>query len=101
VVAIFQILWKNYQTPYHFEQKDYNNQKPIKIELSENVSFLNKAGIQNTLNQIPSHTKVIIDGTRTKDIHPDVIEIIEDFSLNAQTRDIDLELVNVKDCKLP
>ena len=40
----------------------------------------------NTLNHVPNGKHVIIDGTKTKDIHPDVIEIIEDFKSNALTR---------------
>ena len=37
VVAIFQILWENYQTPYQTKERGKI------ISLAENVSFLNKA----------------------------------------------------------
>lgn len=100
VVAIFQILWKNYQVPYTFESDKMKSGGPVKIQLAENVSFLNKAGILNTLNTIPDNKHVIIDGSRSTDIHPDIIEIIEDFKANALTRNITVESINVAGTKM-
>ena len=87
-VAIFHILYNNYKTPYHFDPDNYKQGEPIIIELSEDVSFLNKGSILQTLNHLPNDVEVFIDGTKTKKIHPDVIEIIEDFKLNAIERNI-------------
>lgn len=92
VVAIFHILWNNYKTPYHFDPQAYVPGEPVTIQLSEDVSFLNKAGIMHTLEQLPDATKVIIDASKTQTIHPDVIEIIEDFRENARTRGVEVEL---------
>ncbi|MCB0641574.1 MAG: SulP family inorganic anion transporter [Phaeodactylibacter sp.] len=96
VVAIFHILWNNYKTPYHFDPQAYKPGEPITIQLSEDVSFLNKAGIMHTLEQLPDATKVIIDASKTQTIHPDVIEIIEDFKENARTRDVEVEIRGFK-----
>lgn len=101
VVAIFQILWKNYQIPYTFESDNLKKGGPVRIQLAENVSFLNKAGILNTLNNIPENKHVIIDGTRAKDIHPDIIEIIDNFKENAKTRNITIETINLEDDHTP
>lgn len=90
-VAIFHILYNNYSTPYHFNQDTYDKTKPVSLVLSEDVSFLNKGGILHTLNQLPDGVSVFIDGSKTKSIHPDVIEIIEDFTLNAKNRGITVE----------
>ncbi len=94
VVAIFYILWNNYKTPYHFDPENHVEGEPIKIELSEDVSFLNKASILNTLNQLPDNSVVHIDATKAKSIHPDILEIIEDFTENAKTRDITVNVVS-------
>ncbi len=91
-VAIVQILWNNYKVPYHFNVKDYVAGEPVRIVLSEDVSFLNKASIMQTLNGLPDGSEVIIDGTKTRTIHQDVIEIIDDFKANALTRNIELKL---------
>ncbi len=87
-VAIFYILYNNYKTPYHFNPETYKKGEPILIELSEDVSFLNKGSILQTLNHLPNDSEVSIDGRNAKTIHPDVIEIIDDFKQNAKSRNI-------------
>lgn len=88
-VAIVVIMWNNYRLPYRFNEADMLSGKPIVIELAEEVSFLNKAGIQRTLNEMPDNVEVIIDATNTHSMHPDVVEIINDFLTHA-------ELVGIK-----
>lgn len=97
LVAVVFILWNNFKTPYHFDPKDVKEGEPIRIELSEDVSFLNKAGFIKTFGLIPEDSHVIIDATRTKDIHWDVLELIEDFKINAQSKNIRLELIGFKE----
>lgn len=87
-VAIFYILINNYKIPYHFNLQDYQTGKPIRIELSEDVSFLNKASIQKTLDSLPNGSSVMIDASRAVYVHPDIIEIIEDFKERAQLKNI-------------
>jgi len=98
-VAIFHILYNNYKTPYHFDPQNYKKGEPIIIQLSEDVSFLNKGSILQTLNHLPNDAEVYIDGTRAKKIHPDVIEIIEDFKLNAIARNITINCKGLGDEK--
>ncbi len=87
-VAIFYILRNNYKIPYHFNLEDYTVGKPIKIQLSEDVSFLNKASIQKTLDSLPDGSSVMIDASRAVYVHPDIIEIIEDFKERAKLKNI-------------
>ncbi len=95
LVAIFHILWNNYKTPYHFDEDTIAKDKPIQIKLSEDVSFLNKASIMNTLRNIPKGAHVVIDASKTRSIHLDVLEIIDDFRINAHERDIEVEMENL------
>ena len=95
IVAFFQILWNNYKVPFHFDANDYEKGNPIKIQLSEDVSFLNKASIIHTIKLIPNDVHVIVDATKTKNIDLDVLEIIEDFLQNAKTRNINIELIGL------
>ncbi|MDP4709985.1 MAG: SulP family inorganic anion transporter [Saprospiraceae bacterium] len=97
LVAIFHILWNNYRTPYHFDPNTHVQGQLIHIQLSEDVSFLNKAGIMHTLNQIPDGSSVVIDASNTKTIHLDVLEIIDDFVENAKTRDIAVKIEGMTD----
>lgn len=92
-VSIIHILWKNYRVPYHFDPYKYRPGMPIHIQLSEDVTFLNKAGIKRTLNELPNDCRLVLDASRTLDLDPDVREIIDDFLGSAATRRIHVELV--------
>jgi MFS superfamily sulfate permease-like transporter len=96
-VGIMQILWNNYKTPYHFDPSAYVEGQPVQIQLSEDVTFLNKASILQTLNHLPDGCHIVIDGSKAKNVHPDVFEIIEDFEKNAPSRDIKLDCVGFDD----
>jgi len=96
VVAIFNVLYKNYQKPYHIDETKRVGGKEIHLELSEDVTFLNKAGILRTLNQIPEGVKVVIDASKTVEMDKDVREIIKDFQEGAQYKDIEVELIERK-----
>jgi MFS superfamily sulfate permease-like transporter len=70
---------------------------PIHIELSEDVTFLNKAGIKRTLSELSDGAKVIIDARRTVELDPDVKEIIDAFTLSTKERGIHYELIGFKE----
>ncbi len=93
VIAIFYILYSNFKTPYFFHKhKDGHYQ----IDLSEQVTFLNKAGILTSLDKIPSGSNVIIDATRSIMIDHDIIEIIENFKQHAESENINLTVLGLK-----
>jgi len=95
-VAIFYVLYNNYKKPFLFESDKHLKDGIIRLELAEDITFINKASIQRTLSQIPDGSKVIIDASKSINIDHDVIEIIDEFETNAQYRDIDLEIIERK-----
>lgn len=94
--AIIHLLWQNFKTPYHFDPAKYVAGEPIRIELSEDVSFLNKASILKTLDSMPEGSHVIIDGSKARSIHPDLIEILDDFRFKAENRNIQFEVIGIE-----
>lgn len=96
-VGIVFILRANYRVPYHYEEHGEKNtdEHRIVIRLSEHVSFLNKASLQLNLEEIPHGSKLTIDGSYSKDIDYDALEVIHNFVEVAGERNIDLKLVNV------
>lgn len=56
---------------------------------------MNKASIQKALAGIPDNTEVEIDATDTQFIHHDVLEIIEDFKINAEGRNISVKTIRL------
>lgn len=94
-VGIFQILYNNFRKPYVVETISENGATKLKLELSENLTFLNKASIIETISHIPDDTDIRIDASRSHFIHPDIIEILEDFKQNAEFRGIKLEIIGL------
>ena len=68
----------------------------LHLRLPEHVSFLNKASIVTTLEQLPAGSRVILDGTRSHVIDHDVLEAIEAFRQAAPARGIELELRGIR-----
>ena len=91
-VAIFYVLFNNYKKPFLFEDKHLKD-GVIRLTLAEDVTFINKASIQRTLSQIPDGARVVIDASKTINIDFDVIEIIDEFEVNAKHRNIDLTII--------
>ena len=94
-VAVFFILRNNYKSPYFFHRDRHAAGETIKIVLSEDVSFLNKASILLTLKKLPVNSKVLIDATHSINIDYDVIDIINDFRETAKHRGIEVELIGL------
>ncbi len=89
IAAVGGILHGNLRNAYFFKKEDHEEGKTIKIHLSEEVSFLNKASIRETLDTIPANSKVTIDASDTHYIDFDVLELIKEF------RDIKAPLKNI------
>ncbi len=92
LVSIFYILRNNYRSAYHFAENSDGENKQIKITLAEEMSFLNKGSMLQTLRNIPDNSSVVIDGSGTKNIDYDVMEVIENFKKSAENRNIQLEI---------
>jgi MFS superfamily sulfate permease-like transporter len=97
VVSIFFILRENLKSPYFFQRKEHHEGDIIHINLAQEVSFLNKAAIKQTLEHLPSESYVIIDASEAVYIDHDVLELIKEFQdSKAADRDIRLDLVGFK-----
>jgi carbonic anhydrase len=94
IAAAGAILHGNLKNSYYFHKANYQEGDTINIQLSEEVSFLNKAAIRETLDHMPEKSKVAIDASRTKYIDFDVLELIKEFrDIKAPLKNIDLQLL--------
>ncbi|TDR25954.1 SulP family inorganic anion transporter [Flavobacterium cheniae] len=97
-VSIIFILYQNLKFAYSFKKESLHDGDIITIKLAEEVSFLNKAAIKNTLGRIPKGSKLVIDASNTKYIDFDVVELIKDFrNVKAEDKKIDLTLKGFKE----
>jgi carbonic anhydrase len=91
--AIFYILKSNYKNHFSREIK----QDQTIITLSEEVTFLNKSGIQEMLFKAKPNTKLVIDGSKCRSIDHDVLEMLEEFkNFGAKNKNIDFQILNIK-----
>ncbi|MCE7061401.1 SulP family inorganic anion transporter [Dyadobacter sp. CY343] len=101
VVAIYFILRKNYQHSYHYIKEQHREGEVITLQLSEEVTFLNKGSINATLENLPDGATVIIDGSKSINIDYDVLEIIQDFKKHsAPLRNITVETRGINDVEV-
>jgi len=98
VVSIFFILRGNMKLAYFFKTEDHHEGETITIDLAQEVSFLNKAAIKQTLSHLPNNCKVIIDAKNTVYIDYDVLELIKDFvNFGSKDKKIEVQLINFKE----
>lgn len=96
IVAAFIILRNNYKLAYFYHKEEKDGIDKIIIQLAEDVSFLNKGSIALTLEELPEGSNVIIDGSKSRNIDMDVLEIIHDFKNNtAKLKKINMDLKNI------
>jgi MFS superfamily sulfate permease-like transporter len=96
-ISVIFILRGNLKRAYNFRKEEYKEGDVIHIDLAQEVSFLNKAAIKSTLNEIPENSKVIIDARDTVYIAHDVLDLIEEFkAVRAKDENIKVKLVGFK-----
>jgi MFS superfamily sulfate permease-like transporter len=93
VIAVFEILYLNYKKPYLVDLDE--DKDTFVFKLAEDVTFIHKASILDTLNKIPRNTKVVIDARDSVHIHPDIKEIIYNFKTHAEFMNIEMEVISL------
>lgn len=98
MAATASILHGNLKNSYYFHSEKHHKGDTINIRLSEEVSFLNKASIRQTLDHMPENSAVVVDASNTKYIDFDVLEVIKEFrDIKAPLKKINLSLIGFKD----
>jgi MFS superfamily sulfate permease-like transporter len=93
-VAIIIILRNSYKHSHflHHAESDLGRDK-VKLTLAEEVVFLNKGRIKKDLADVPPGSKVTIDMSKSVSVDYDVMEIINDFTRQAEAKNIDVKLI--------
>ncbi len=95
LVGIVVILINSYRNSHFLHIVDKSNGKhKIKMTLAEEVTFFNKGAILNELDQLPRDSFLELDVRKTRFLDHDIVEILEDFSIKAKNRNIDIKLVS-------
>jgi len=95
LVAVVVILFQNYRLPFQIRNLPHERGEIVRIALAQQVTFLNKASVLKTLDSIPSESSVEIDASESVFIHPDVVEIINNYGVRAKTKAIDVVVIGL------
>jgi carbonic anhydrase len=95
--SLFYLMRSNFRNPFSIEQYRLHIGEVVKMELPNQVSFLNKATIKSALWDIPANANVLIDAGNTDYIDNDVLEIIADYRVVAAERNVRLNVVGLRD----
>ena len=89
--SVFFLLRGNFYNPFYLESTRTVKGNSFRIELSNEVSFLNKPAIKSTLWGLPENSKIVIDASFTTYVERDIIEILQDFQ-NTFARENNIEV---------
>ena len=90
IVAVLVILFENFRLPFEISNVPQERGERVKITLAQQVTFLNKASVLKTLDSIPEDSSVEIDASKSAFVHPDVVELIDDFVIGAEAKNIEV-----------
>lgn len=97
IISIIFVLKGNMKRAYNFRKEQYHDGDVIHIDLAQEVSFLNKAAIKETISSIPENSKVIINASDTVYIAHDVLDLIKEFKkIRSKEENIKVKLVGFK-----
>lgn len=98
VVAIFYVIRRNYLNPSKLTKEIIDGKEVYKLTLSEETTFLNKASIAKTLDEIPENSTLIINGEKTFFIAYDVLENIQEFvNYTSKLKNISVSTLGIKE----
>lgn len=96
LISIYYIVQSNFKIEYKITQTRHLGIETQCIKLNHNVTFLNKVKLRKTLDEVPEYTILTIDGSESRLIDYDILEIISEFQSKAKDRHIELHLINIE-----
>jgi carbonic anhydrase/SulP family sulfate permease len=79
VTSIGFILWSNLRRPVRLVVEHHLSGDVTRVELANQVSFLNRAALRRTLDGVPRGRHVLIDATDSVYIDPDILETVREY----------------------
>ncbi|HWS59897.1 MAG TPA: SulP family inorganic anion transporter [Flavobacterium sp.] len=100
LISIYYIIQSNFKIEYNIAQTKHLGIETQYIKLNHNVTFLNKVKLRKTLDEVPEYSVLTIDGSESRQIDYDILEIISEFKSKAKDRHIELHLINIEKVKV-
>ncbi len=98
VIAVANILRSNVRRPLRTYVEKHIGGTVTRIELANQVSFLNRAALEGALQTIPAGGHVLLDAQGTDYIDPDILELIRDYKdAVAPPRGVEVSLLGFRE----
>lgn len=92
------ILHSNFRRPLRRFMEHHVAGEVLRIEFANQVSFLNRAVLEQSLNSVSAGGHVVLDARNTDYIDPDILDLIDDFrTQTAPARNLKVSLMGFKD----
>ena len=96
-VSIGFILTSNLRRPIRRIVEKHLGGEVVRIELANQVGFLNRAALDQALDEVPPGGHVLLDAHNTDFIDPDVLNLIRDFKeQKAPARGVEVSLLGFR-----
>lgn len=98
LVSVAFILWSNMRRPLERVVERHLGGEVVRINLANQVSFLNRAALAKGLDAVPAGGHVLLDATQTDYIDPDILDLIHEYhTVTAPARDVRVSLRGFKE----
>lgn len=95
--AVCFIIYSSIKHPLKkIVEKHSSGDEVLHIELANQVSFFNRASLEETLNNVSAGKHVLLDATNTNYLDPDILDLIQEYQ-NPKTSSVRLSLKGFKD----
>lgn len=96
-VSVTFILYSNLRRPIRRIRETHAGGEVLHIELSNQVSFLNRAALESAMREAPPGSRLLLDARRTDYIDPDVLSLIREFrDVTAPAHSIQVHLLGFR-----
>lgn len=96
-VSLFFILQSNFRNPLRRTLERHTSGDVFRIQLANQVSFLNRAALEQALDEVPVGGHVLLDARATDYVDPDIVGLIDDFrTQTAEARRIEMSFLGFK-----
>ncbi len=97
-MSILFILHSNLRRPLRRIVEKHASGDVLRIELANQVSFLNRASLEKTLYEVPRGGRVLIDARSTDYIDPDIRDLLSDFrETTSKAHGVEVNFIGLKD----
>ncbi|MBL9179900.1 MAG: bifunctional SulP family inorganic anion transporter/carbonic anhydrase [Verrucomicrobiaceae bacterium] len=97
-VSIYFILHSNLRRPLRRVMEKHAAGDVLRIELANQVSFLSRAALENTFQNVPRGGRILVDARNTDFIDPDIRDLLADLrDKTAPSHGVEVGFIGMKD----